>query len=166
MWLMNDSTGSGGLQALPARAQGCSDSHAATLLTKVSRSPSSSRTRACRRADSGRALRMAGQLVTQHRRPATPAPRATRCRRSACLEHCRAITLAVNNALRYAQRVLQSFRDKDTERVWRRQRLRKLDESTQRMALRKLLILDAADALADLRVRAKRKVVSAGHEGF
>ena len=46
--------------------------------------------------------------------------------------------------------MLQSFRDKDTERVWRR--LRKLDESTQRMALRKLLILDAADALADLRV--------------
>ena len=69
-----------------------------------------------------------------------------------CLEHSLAITLDVNNAMRYAQRVLQSFRDKDTERVWRRQRLRKLDESTQRMALRKLLILDAADALADLRV--------------
>ena len=67
-----------------------------------------------------------------------------------CLEHRLAITLDVNNAMRYAQRVLQSFRDKDTERVWRR--LRKLDESTQRMALRKLLILDAADALADLRV--------------
>jgi len=63
-----------------------------------------------------------------------------------------AVTLAVNNAWRYNRRVLQSFRDKDTERVWQRQRLRKLDESTQRMALRKLLILDAADALADLRV--------------
>ncbi len=48
--------------------------------------------------------------------------------------------------------VLRSFRDKDTERIWRRQRLRKLDENTQRMALRKLVILDAADALADLRV--------------
>ncbi len=48
--------------------------------------------------------------------------------------------------------VLRSFRDKDTERVWQRQRLRKLDENTQRMALRKLLILDAADALGDLRV--------------
>jgi toxin HigB-1 len=48
--------------------------------------------------------------------------------------------------------VLQSFRDKDTERVWRRQRVRKLDEATQRAALRKLLILDAADALGDLRV--------------
>lgn len=48
--------------------------------------------------------------------------------------------------------VLRSFRDKDTERVWQRQRLRKLDENTQRIALRKLLILDAADALGDLMV--------------
>ena len=48
--------------------------------------------------------------------------------------------------------VLRSFRDKDTERVWQRQGLRKLDKDTQRMALRKLLILDAADALSDLRV--------------
>lgn len=45
-----------------------------------------------------------------------------------------------------------SFRDKDTERVWHRQRLRKLDEGTQRSALRKLLILDAADVLGDLAV--------------
>ena len=48
--------------------------------------------------------------------------------------------------------MLQSFRDRDTETVWRRQRLRKLDDNTQRLALRKLLILDAADALGDLRV--------------
>ncbi|MDQ2884352.1 MAG: type II toxin-antitoxin system RelE/ParE family toxin [Actinomycetota bacterium] len=48
--------------------------------------------------------------------------------------------------------MLRSFRDKDTERVWQRHRSRKFDESTQRMALRKLLILDAADALGDLRV--------------
>ena len=48
--------------------------------------------------------------------------------------------------------MLRSFRDKDTERVWQRQPVRKLDQPTQRMALRKLLILDAADALGDLRV--------------
>jgi proteic killer suppression protein len=48
--------------------------------------------------------------------------------------------------------VLRSFRDKDTERVWQRQAVRKLDTGTQRTALRKLLILDAADALGDLRV--------------
>lgn len=48
--------------------------------------------------------------------------------------------------------VLQSFGDKDTERVWQRQRSKRLDPTTQRTALRKLLILDAADQIADLRV--------------
>lgn len=48
--------------------------------------------------------------------------------------------------------MLRSFADKDTQRVWQRQRLRKFDENTQRMALRRLLILDAADAIGDLRV--------------
>lgn len=48
--------------------------------------------------------------------------------------------------------MLRSFRDKDTEHVWRRLPVRKLDQGTQRAALRKLLILDAADALGDLRV--------------
>jgi proteic killer suppression protein len=48
--------------------------------------------------------------------------------------------------------VLRSFADKDTERVWRRERSRRLDLNTQRAALRKLLILDAADVLDDLRV--------------
>ena len=48
--------------------------------------------------------------------------------------------------------VLQSFRDKDTERVWQRQRSKRLDKTTQRAALRKLLILDAADQIGDLRV--------------
>jgi proteic killer suppression protein len=48
--------------------------------------------------------------------------------------------------------MLRSFRDKDTERVWQREQVRKLDEGTQRTALRKLLILDAADAIGDLRV--------------
>jgi toxin HigB-1 len=48
--------------------------------------------------------------------------------------------------------VLQSFGDKDTERIWRRERCRKLDQPTQRAALRKLLIMDAAETLDDLRV--------------
>lgn len=48
--------------------------------------------------------------------------------------------------------MLRSFRHKDTERVWRRQRSRRFDPEAQRMALRKLLILDAADTLGDLRV--------------
>ena len=48
--------------------------------------------------------------------------------------------------------MLQSFRDKDTERVWLRQRSKRLDQQTQRAALRKLLVLDAACQLGDLRV--------------
>jgi toxin HigB-1 len=48
--------------------------------------------------------------------------------------------------------VIRSFRDKETERIWKRQRSRQLDDGTQRIALRKLLILDAAEILGDLRV--------------
>jgi len=48
--------------------------------------------------------------------------------------------------------VLRSFADKETERVWQRRRVRKLDPAIQRAALRKLLVLDAAETLDDLRV--------------
>jgi proteic killer suppression protein len=48
--------------------------------------------------------------------------------------------------------VIRSFRDKETERIWKRQRARQFDDGTQRIALRKLLILDAAEVLGDLRV--------------
>jgi len=48
--------------------------------------------------------------------------------------------------------VLRSFADKDSERVWRRERSRRLDPATQRAALRKLLILDAAETLDDARI--------------
>lgn len=47
---------------------------------------------------------------------------------------------------------MRSFADKDTERVWRRERSRRLDQATQRAALRKLLIMDAAESLDDLRI--------------
>jgi toxin HigB-1 len=48
--------------------------------------------------------------------------------------------------------VLRSFRDRDTERVWQRLAVRKFGPDVQRVALRKLLILDAADSVQDLRV--------------
>jgi proteic killer suppression protein len=48
--------------------------------------------------------------------------------------------------------VLQSFADRDTERVWSRELVRKVHPDVQRVALRKLVILDAAESLADLRV--------------
>jgi proteic killer suppression protein len=48
--------------------------------------------------------------------------------------------------------VLRSFKDKETEKIWQRRGSRRLDVPTQRAALRKLLILDAAEQLGDLRV--------------
>ena len=48
--------------------------------------------------------------------------------------------------------MLRSFRDKDTEAIWQRQRSRKLDTTTRRVAWRKLAMLDAAETLGDLRV--------------
>jgi proteic killer suppression protein len=48
--------------------------------------------------------------------------------------------------------MLQSFGDHDTERVWRRDAVRKFHGDLQRTALRKLALLDAAETLADLRV--------------
>ncbi|MGH3545687.1 MAG: type II toxin-antitoxin system RelE/ParE family toxin, partial [Mycobacteriales bacterium] len=45
-----------------------------------------------------------------------------------------------------------SFGDKDTERVWRRQRVPNLGTTTYRAALRKLSMLHAAQTLGDLRV--------------
>jgi toxin HigB-1 len=48
--------------------------------------------------------------------------------------------------------VIESFKDSDTERVWRRQHVRRFGADLQRIANRKLLMLDAAETLADLRV--------------
>jgi proteic killer suppression protein len=48
--------------------------------------------------------------------------------------------------------VIQSFGDADTARVWRREHVRRFGSDLQRIANRKLLILDAAATLNDLRV--------------
>jgi proteic killer suppression protein len=48
--------------------------------------------------------------------------------------------------------MIKSFRDKQTERLFSRRPLKKLGPQVQRVALRKLLILDAAVTLDDLRV--------------
>jgi proteic killer suppression protein len=47
--------------------------------------------------------------------------------------------------------MIRSCKDRDTERVWRREPTRKLSLSLRRAALRKLLLLDAAEVLDDLR---------------
>jgi toxin HigB-1 len=48
--------------------------------------------------------------------------------------------------------MIRGFRDRETERVFLRQRRTKLDRKLQRLALRKLLILDAAESLDDVGV--------------
>jgi proteic killer suppression protein len=48
--------------------------------------------------------------------------------------------------------MIRSFADKNTERLFAREKVKAFAESLQRAALRKLLLLDAAESLADLRV--------------
>ena len=49
-------------------------------------------------------------------------------------------------------RMIRSFRDAETARLFNRERGSKLGRPLQRAAMRKLLLLDAAESLADLRV--------------
>jgi toxin HigB-1 len=62
------------------------------------------------------------------------------------------IVLASSNAERYYDLVIRSFRDRETERLFRRYPVRKLPATIQRVALRKLVQLDAATTLAELQV--------------
>ena len=48
--------------------------------------------------------------------------------------------------------MLRSFRDRETERLFERERSRRLPSEIQRAAQRKLAVLDAAGALDDLRI--------------
>ncbi len=48
--------------------------------------------------------------------------------------------------------MIRTFRDPDTEALFQRRRSRHLPAALQRVALRKLVVIDAADSLSDLRV--------------
>ena len=48
--------------------------------------------------------------------------------------------------------MIKSFRDRDTERLFQREQIRRMPLRLQRSGLRKLLILDAAERLADLKL--------------
>ena len=48
--------------------------------------------------------------------------------------------------------MIRSFADQDTERLFAREFVRRWPPEFQRLALRKLLVVDAAEALGDLRV--------------
>jgi proteic killer suppression protein len=49
--------------------------------------------------------------------------------------------------------VIQSFRDKETEKLFRRERSKAVPQSLQRVALRRLVQVDAAIKLDDLKIR-------------
>lgn len=48
--------------------------------------------------------------------------------------------------------MIKSFGDRDTERLFARERVRRYPADLQRTMLRKLVVVDAAEALDDLRV--------------
>lgn len=60
--------------------------------------------------------------------------------------------LPEHNVARYAGWVIRSFGNAATERLWLRQRPPKLDPRSERVALRKLVMLDGAEVLDDLRM--------------
>ena len=62
------------------------------------------------------------------------------------------VTLDVTNATRYYLLMIRSFKCPETERLFHRERSRKLPGDLQRVALRKLLQVHAAVSLEDLRV--------------
>ena len=49
-------------------------------------------------------------------------------------------------------RVIKGFADKETEKLWNRQRNNAVPPDIQRRALKKLTLLDAADSLQDLQI--------------
>lgn len=68
----------------------------------------------------------------------------------ACLKG--GITLDDIIGRRYGVFVIRSFRDAETEKVFSRVRSRRFSGQLARAALKKLLLLDAAEAVADLRI--------------
>lgn len=53
---------------------------------------------------------------------------------------------------RYNETMIKSFADKETEKVYHQTFSRKLPENIQRVALRKLIMIDNAERLEDLKV--------------
>ena len=48
--------------------------------------------------------------------------------------------------------MIKSFADRDTERLFKRERVKRFGPDIQRVALRKLRMLDAAERIEDLRI--------------
>ena len=71
---------------------------------------------------------------------------------SSALQQPRLITLDVTVILRYYLTMIKTFADKEAEKIFNRQRSRKLPASIPRKGRMKLEILDAAVAVEDLRI--------------
>jgi proteic killer suppression protein len=69
-----------------------------------------------------------------------------------CLYNQYIVTLDNHNGLRYYPFMIKSFKDEETAKVFRRQFSRKLPHDIQRIARRKLELLDGAETLQDLRI--------------
>ena len=54
--------------------------------------------------------------------------------------------------IRYNIVMIKSFADKETEKIYHQEFSKKLPQSIQRLALRKLIMIDNADSVEDLRV--------------
>ena len=52
----------------------------------------------------------------------------------------------------YNVSMIRSFRDKETEKIFNQQFSKKLPASIQKVALRKLIMIDVAESLSDLKV--------------
>jgi proteic killer suppression protein len=63
--------------------------------------------------------------------------------------------------------MIKAFQDKQTEKVFLRQAVPKFSHDVYRVALRKLLLLDAADELEDLRIPPGNKLekLAGGRKG-
>ena len=63
--------------------------------------------------------------------------------------------------------MIRSFADKETERIFKRERVARLSTAVQRQAHRKLLLLDAAETIEDLRTPPGNRLeeLRAGRQG-
>ena len=64
----------------------------------------------------------------------------------------RCVTLDIYTPLGYNQIMIKNFADKETEKVYRQIFSKKLPHDIQRVALRKLIMIDNAGCLEDLKV--------------
>ena len=59
--------------------------------------------------------------------------------------------------------VIRSFRDKDTEAIWQRRYVKKLSPELSRLPYNKLVLINAAESINDLRVPGNRQEKLAGN---